>query len=437
MKDAGNLSGAEYSGESYAHPVPSSRIEGYVASKETVVVLGAGPGGLVAALTLKDEGYEDVVVLEKRKTFSRMNIINLHPESQHVLKRLNILDRFIERASLIVDHRNHVFADDREIYSFHDLGEELDINPDHPFDADDVLSGFRNETLYSISIADLQDLLAMIAVERGIKVLGGVEADLVAEDGGAYSVQAEVDTGETLSIETPRLIVLAEGGNSSTFKSLGGSYLWKQSLWPGESWVFGHYRCEPQFGFCHLLFEFEDNYQDLTISNCIFLPQKGEVNIAVTVKNPDVQASQIKGIIEEQADKVLSASGVTSKTKHVAWHSNKAVRIVGKTAERCHFGTNVILAGDAVGTNSPVAAFGGTLCTSAYAYAIRELARDLDSDGVHPELALARYGYRVRSYATRWHHRVDEIRQRVLLDIKYKTKELAGPLAKHLLREAS
>lgn len=426
MKGQPHASAREYSGDCYYHPVPSTEIAELRTTGKTVVILGAGPGGLIAALTLKEEGYDNVIVLEKRVSFSRMNIINLHPESQHVLKRLNILDRFIERASLIADHRNHVFSDGEEIYSFHDLAEELDINPDQPFDAEDVLAGFKNETLYSISIADLQDLLATVAVERGIKVQGGVEARLIPDNNCTYSIQAAIDSNRSIAINAPTLIILAEGSNSSTFKALGGSYLRKESLWPNESWVFGHYQCDPEFGFCHLLFEFSKNHQDLTISNCIFLPPRNEVNIAVTVKNPDLPGWRIKEIIEEQAAKILDASGVTSRKNQVVWHSNKAVRILGKTAERCHFGTNLILTGDAVGTNSPVAAFGGTLCTSAYSYALRELVHDLDSESHHPELALAHYGYRVRSYAARWHYRVDEIRQKVLLDIRAETEQLAG-----------
>lgn len=417
----------EHSGNCYYHPVPSVSIGNPRADGKTAVILGAGPGGLIAALTLKDEGYANVIVLEKRASFSRMNIINLHPESQHVLKRLNILDRFIERASLIADHRNHIFSNGKEIYSFHDLAEELDINPDQPFDVEDVLGGFRNETLYSISIADLQDLLASVAVERGVKILGKANACLIPDSNSTYTVKADIsESDKPIVITNPDLIVLAEGVNGDTFKSLGGKYLKKESLWPNECWVFGHYQCNPKFGFCHLLFEFYENHEDLAISNCIFLPQRNEVNIAVTVKDANISSSRIKEIIEEQAAKILDASGVTSTENKVVWHSNKAVRIAPKTADRCHFGRNVIVTGDAVGTNSPVAAFGGTLCTSAYSYALRQLAHDLESVGNHPELAIARYGYRVQSYAARWHHRVDEIRQKVNLDIRAKTEQMVA-----------
>lgn len=415
----------EHAGDCYCYPVPSMDADTLKAGGKTAVIIGAGPGGLIAALTLKDIGYENVVVFEKRDRFSRINVINLHPESQHVLKRLNLLDRFVERASLITDHRNHVCYNGAEIYSFNDLSDELAINPDQPFDAEDVLNGFRNETLYSISIADLQDFLAEISCERGVKVIGQAETSLESNQDGVYSVKATVgDDKKNFFIDSPALILLADGGNSETFRALGGRYLLKESLWPNESWIFGHYQCNPEYGFCNLLFEFYEEYENLTISNCIFLPKKNEVNIAVTVNNTAIPDWRIKEIISQQAIKILKASGVGSSKNEIVWYSNRPVRIMPKTADRCHFGKNVILMGDAVGTNSPVAAFGGTLCTSAYSYALRELVKDLDL--FDQEAALERYSRRAQAYVQRWHDRVREISGKINLDIQKKTQRLVA-----------
>lgn len=414
-----NPAATEYFGNDYYYPVPSVDLFDLKRDAKTAVILGAGPAGLIAALTLKDEGYDNVVILEKRDRFSRMNIINLHPESQCVLRRLNILGRFIERASLIKSHRNHVFCDGMKIYQFDDLAYEIAINPHQPFDADDVLDGFQNETLYSISLADLQDLLSKIACERGVEIQANTAAYLIFGSNGAYSVKAEVgESTRTIMIEAPDLIVIAEGGKSATFSTLGGNYLAKDGLWLNENWIFGHYQCNPDYGVSHLLFEFYAKGEDLIISNCIFLPLKNEVNIAVTVKDTDIPNWRIKEIISEQAIKILDASGIRSSENKIVWHSNKVVRITPKSADRCHFGKNVILIGDAVGTNSPVAALGGTLCTSAYSYALRELVRELEF--LDPEVALTRYSHRAQSYVNRWHNRVGEIKQKIKLDIMQK-----------------
>jgi 2-polyprenyl-6-methoxyphenol hydroxylase-like FAD-dependent oxidoreductase len=198
----------------------------------------------------------------------------------------------------------------------------------------------------------------------------------------------------------------------------------RESLWPNESWVFGNYKCDPGYAFSHLLFEFRGDCEDLTISNCIFLPLRKQVNIAVTVSNPDIPGWHIKDIIATQAAKILDDSGVRCSENRVAWHSNHGVRITSKTADRCHFGRNVVLLGDAMGANSPVAALGGTLSTSAYSYAIRHLIRDLEI--FDAELALARYRSRAQSYVNRWHNKVTEIGRAVDLEIRHKTKQLVA-----------
>lgn len=88
----------EHSGDCAYYPIPSTGVGRLDRRGKTAVVVGAGPGGLTTALTIKDEGYENVIVFEKRSVFSRMNVVNLHPESLHIFERLNLMDRFLERA---------------------------------------------------------------------------------------------------------------------------------------------------------------------------------------------------------------------------------------------------------------------------------------------------------------------------------------------------
>jgi 2-polyprenyl-6-methoxyphenol hydroxylase-like FAD-dependent oxidoreductase len=413
----------ENSGECTSYVVPSMNPRKLRTEGRTAVVIGAGPGGLVAALTIKQEGYDNVIVLEKRPFFTRMNIVNLHPESRGVLKRLGLLERFIDIASLLVDHKNHVFVDGVEMFKFHDPGVEVDVDPEQLFNVEDVLNGFKNETLYSISLADLQNLLATAAVERGIQILSCAQGRLVPESDDHYSVEVTLDDpSQDFEIRRPRLIVVAEGAKGETVRELGGDYEIGSSFWPNENWVFGNYRCHPTQGFSHLLFEFTRDCENLTVSNCIFLPRKNEVNVAVTVQDPHIDSLQIRDLIATQARKVMQAAGVRCTRHEVVWHSNHAVRIAPKSADRCHLGANVVLAGDSTGSNSPVAALGCTLSTSAYSYALRHLVHDLEWS---PELALDRYGSRAKSYVKRWHNKVAEIRHSVNADILAKTRRLA------------
>jgi 2-polyprenyl-6-methoxyphenol hydroxylase-like FAD-dependent oxidoreductase len=379
----------------------------------------------MAALTIRQEGYPNVIVFEKRTSFSRNNVVNLHPESLHVFQRLGILDRFLARASMLVDHGGHVFLDDIELFSFDDAGYHVEIDPDHSFDVEDVLNGFRNETLYSITLADLQDLLATVACERGVSIVSDARVELVPDRDGVHSLRAEIGEARLLlAVERPQLILIAEGVKSGSVAALGGKYLAKQSLWPNENWVFGNYRCRPSRGFSHLLFEFRAGCDDLTISNCIFMPLQRQVNVAVTVSDPDIPASSIEAIILAQAKKILHVADEDRSDGGLVWHSGRAVRIAPRSVDRCHFGKNVVVIGDALGANSPVAALGCTLATSAYAYAIRCLVRDLETDGA--ETALGRYAARAEACVERWHDKVNEIRRTIDQNIRHRAMHLVG-----------
>jgi 2-polyprenyl-6-methoxyphenol hydroxylase-like FAD-dependent oxidoreductase len=208
-------------------------------------------------------------------------------------------------------------------------------------------------------------------------------AQLLPHSDGVYSVQLQLlDSRQPLVINSPSLILIAEGAKGKICRALGGTYINEKSFWLNENWVFGNYTCKPDYGFSHILFEFAGRHcEDLTVSNCIFLPRQNEVNISITVRNPRLSQCYIQELIEMQADKILSVSGVKRLDNKLVWHSNHAVRIKPKTAVHSHFGKNVILIGDANGSNSPVAALGATLSTSAYSYAVCQLARELETFG--------------------------------------------------------
>jgi len=407
-----------------AYGVPSTDVQGLQSHGRAAVVIGAGPAGLMAGLTIRHEGYARVIVLEKRSHFTRMNVVNLHPESLCVFKRLGLLDRFLETASRLVDHQTHVFIDGDELFNFSDHGFEAVVDPNARFDADDVLAGFRNETVYSINLADLQRLLAQAALERGIQILSPVEGRLQPRGDGSYAVAVyQNEIGDPVAILHPGLVVLAEGAKGMMVRELAGECDTGATLWPNENWVIGNVRCHPREGLSQLLFEFDRRCKKLTISNCIYLPKRGEVNIAVTVDDPRMDPASIRELVATQAAKTLATTGVPCGRCEPVWHSPRAVRIVGRSARHCRIGRNVVLVGDSVGSNSPVAALGCTLSTSAYSYALRHLVHDLEGCA---EAALARYEERARACVARWHHKVDEIRAAVEADLRAKSRHLLG-----------
>ncbi len=412
--------------EEPSYRVPAIDLRTLGKQDRTAVVLGAGPSGLIAALTIAQEGFADVVLLEKRMAFTRRNVVNLHPEALHVFKRLGILEPFLIRASQIIDHLGFVFADGASLYAFRDIGYETAIDPEQPFDIQDVKHGFINETLYSITLADLQDLLARIACDRGIRIISEADVELVQAANGYYSVKLRAGAPPVeMTWDAPALIVLAEGTRAQMYKSIGGAYVPQEGLWPKETWVFGNYGCLPKQGCSHLLFEFSKNCDDLTISNCIFLPHQGEVNISVTVRDRDITPHQIADLISKQAATILRVSGVPVSTRRLVWYSDRPVHIVPRSAGRSHFGKNLILVGDVTGANSPVAALGATLSSSAYSYALRELLKDFAKMGA--DAALARYGERTQTYVRIWHDKVSQIRKLVSHDIRDKARRWKNP----------
>ncbi len=417
------LSGTgESSSRCTAYGVPSTDVQGLQCHGRAAVVIGAGPAGLMAALTIRHEGYDTVIVLEKRALFTRMNVVNLHPESLCVFSRLGLLDRFLATASRLVDHKNHLIVDGDELLRFSDHGFEAVVDPNARFDEDDVLGGFRNETLYSINLAELQHLLAQAALERGIQILSSVDGRLQPRGDGLHAVAVyQNEVGEPMAILHPRLVVLAEGAKGTMVRELTGDCDIGGTLWPNENWVFGNVRCHPQEGVSQLLFEFDRRCTKLTISNCIHLPKRREVNIAVTVDDPRIDPAGIRELVATQASKALEITGVPCGRYEPVWHSLRAVRIVARSARHCRIGRNVVLVGDCTGSNSPVAALGCTLSTSAYSYALRHLVHDLEGC---PEAALALYEERARACVARWHNKVDEIRAAVETDLPAKSRRL-------------
>lgn len=405
-----------------AYAVPATELQRLRCHGRTAVVIGAGPAGLMAALTIRHEGYDSVVVLEKRAHFTRMNVVNLHPESLCVFMRLGLLERFLETASRLVDHRNYVFVDGEEMFHFSDHGFEAAVDPDARFDADDVLGGFTNETLYSINLADLQHLLATAAVERGIQILAPVEGTVEPQGDGRHAVAVcQGEARRPLAVLHPRLVVLAEGARGMIVRELAGECGTAANLWPNENWVIGNVRCHPREGLSQLLFEFDRWCKGLTISNCIYLPKRGEVNLSVTVDDPRIEPAGISELVATQAAKTLAITGVPCDRHEPIWHSRHAVRITGRSARHCWIGRNVVLVGDSMGCNSPVAALGCTLSTSAHSYALRHLVHDLEGC---PEAALARYEERARACVARWHDKVAEIRAVVETDLPARSRRL-------------
>jgi hypothetical protein len=82
-------------------------------SKPLALISGAGISGLAASFELRAKGF-NVVIAEKRKDFSRLNIVNLSVETQAFLKKFHLLEKFEKFvAARIQEHRYVLIGKDK------------------------------------------------------------------------------------------------------------------------------------------------------------------------------------------------------------------------------------------------------------------------------------------------------------------------------------
>jgi 2-polyprenyl-6-methoxyphenol hydroxylase-like FAD-dependent oxidoreductase len=79
------------------------------APAKLALISGAGIAGLAASFELVARGYK-VVIVEKRDTFDRFNVINIDVEAQRFLKKFGLFDEFeTSIAARIKEHRYILF----------------------------------------------------------------------------------------------------------------------------------------------------------------------------------------------------------------------------------------------------------------------------------------------------------------------------------------
>lgn len=66
-----------------------------------VLIVGAGPTGLTAALTLAQRGIKPRIVDKKKEPISTSNALVIQPRTLEVWESLNIVDDALKKCSLI------------------------------------------------------------------------------------------------------------------------------------------------------------------------------------------------------------------------------------------------------------------------------------------------------------------------------------------------
>ncbi|NYV73050.1 FAD-dependent monooxygenase [Streptomyces sp. UH6] len=178
-----------------------------VTARRDVLVVGAGPIGLVAALLLADAGVRTTLVEKETEPGDLPRAISLQDESFRTLEQLGVADAL--KAESLLDTGSRYFG----------LGDRLLL------EARPVASRLGHPAKTQFDQPILERLLWERAVaHEGLEFLRGAEARAITQDGGGVSVT--VTTGEETSGARTRTLTAdwligADGGRSFVRRAVG------------------------------------------------------------------------------------------------------------------------------------------------------------------------------------------------------------------------
>jgi 2-polyprenyl-6-methoxyphenol hydroxylase-like FAD-dependent oxidoreductase len=160
-----------------------------------VIIIGAGPGGLIMALTLSLYGIPYMLVekTEKRSPFTKA--LTLQPRTLEILDGFHLLEQLLPRGNLI--SKTHLWKNGSRI---------------NAFDYTDLPS--RCNYLLSITQPEVEKTLESALISQGGIIHRGIECvDLLIEDNGCQVTLQNVQTGTQEKIYSS-YVIAADGGRS-------------------------------------------------------------------------------------------------------------------------------------------------------------------------------------------------------------------------------
>jgi 3-(3-hydroxy-phenyl)propionate hydroxylase len=302
-----------------------------------VLIAGAGPVGLVSALTLATAGVAVTVFERNTEAAEDLRASTFHPPTMDMLARFGITDELLPQG-LVARYTQQRDRKDGLIAEF-DMA-LLVGDTKHPFRLQ--CEQWKLSRL----------LMARLAKFPHVKLIFGAEVAAVTQDAGSVSVDVRMGSGSHTHTQTQiqtftgDYLIGADGAWSAVRQALGIEF---------EGFTYPE-----RFLVVSTAFEFADHFPKLSYVNYVSDPQEW----CVLLRVPTLWRVLFPTLADESDDAVLSDASIQARLQNLLPQS-EPYQTIHRTLYKVHQRVakefrrgRVILAGDAAHINNPLGGMG-------------------------------------------------------------------------------